>query len=66
MPAKQIFSVEEKAIFSNALEVTFKKAGFSDLLTQNPETTNNHLDEEFFAMMDKGYHLEKDNALQGI
>lgn len=66
MAARPIFSEEEKASFARALEDKFQKAGLSDLLKQKCETTNNHLDEEFFNKMSKGYHLEKDNALQGI
>lgn len=66
MAAKPIFSDEEKAIFAKSLEDKFQKAGLSDFLRQKCESTNNHLDEEFFKRMAAGYHLEKDNALQGI
>ncbi|CAH1092900.1 hypothetical protein [Candidatus Nitrotoga sp. 1052] len=61
-----IFSAAEKEIFSRALQDKFQKAGLSEMLEQKYETTNNHLDEEFLNRMASGYHLIKDNALQGI
>ena len=65
MSNKQIFTPEEMKNFSNVLERTFKKTGLADILRQENETTNNHLNEEFFQKLAAGYHLEKDNALNG-
>lgn len=63
--SEQIFTAEEMGMLSRSLEASFNAVGLADVLKQQCENTNNHLDEGFFQRLSEGYHLVVDGALKG-